>query len=53
MSLYSLYWRKNKNDEWQPTGQNISEFHNLIGKRISIRTHFNLMDEIEKKYALW
>lgn len=51
-SLYSLYWRKDENNEWQPTGQNIGEYHNLIGKRISIRTHFNLMDEIER-YALW
>lgn len=51
-SLYSLYWRKNENDEWQPTGQNIGEYHNLISKRISIRTHFNLMDKIEQ-YALW
>jgi hypothetical protein len=51
-SLYSLYWRKDENDEWQPTGKNIEEYHNLISKRISIRTHFNLMDKIER-YALW
>ena len=49
--LYSLYWQKDEGG-WQPTGKNKEEYYNLINKRISIKTHFNLLDEIEK-YALW
>lgn len=50
-SLYELYWTKDE-DAWAPTGENYSTYHRLIDKDISIRTHFNLFDEIEK-YAIW
>lgn len=49
--LYELYWTKDEND-WTPTGENYSTYHRLIDKDISIRTHFNLFEEIEK-YAIW
>lgn len=49
-SFYEQYWQKD--EDWYPTDKNKSEYHNLIGKAISIRTHFNLLKEIEN-YAIW
>lgn len=49
-SFYEQYWQKD--EDWHPTDKNKSEYYNLIGKAISIRTHFNLLKEVEN-YAIW
>ena len=49
--LFELYWLK-ESGTWQPTDENEKEYRNLVEKAISIRTHFNLLNEIQR-YALW
>ena len=39
------YWNK-KHSGWQPTEENTKQYNYLIGKGISIRTKFNLIDDI-------
>ena len=50
-TAYEKYW-SHKEEEWMPTGENYGTYHRLINKEISMRTHFNLIQEIER-YALW
>ncbi len=52
--IFVEYWKHPYGDtsSWIPTGKNLGLYHTLTTKLISIRTHFNLMSEIEK-YALF
>ena len=49
-SFYEQYWQKD--EQWYPTDKNRTTYNNLIEKSISIRTKFNLFQEIEN-YAIW
>lgn len=51
---YVEYWTHPYGDQssWRPTGKNIQEYNYLASSRISIRTHFNLLQDIER-YALF
>lgn len=58
-NLYLQYWQplsgetgKRGGKKWKYTQENEKEYQNLIGSRISIRTHFNLFEKIQD-YALW
>ena len=52
--IFVEYWKHpfGNTSSWMPTGKNLELYHTLITRLISIRTHFNLMSEIEK-YALF
>ena len=41
------FWNRRRNGDWYPTEKNQSEYNYLISKAISIRTNFNLLDNIE------
>ena len=44
--LFTKYWRRNSSG-WKMTGENLSTYHSLISKDISIRTNFDYWDELE------
>lgn len=50
---YIEYWKRNKSapDGWLPKQKNKTVFNQLISSRISIKTHFNILQQIER-YAL-
>ena len=52
--IFVEYWKHPYSDtsSWIPTEKNLGLYNTLVTKLISIRTHFNLMSEIEK-YALF
>lgn len=57
--LYKKYWERKVGGSmgeylyWEPTPENETTFNKLITNDISIRTHFNFFEEIEKQCLLW
>ena len=53
-AAFAKYWRNapHSEEKWQATQANKQEAKNLVQKRISIRTHFDLMKNIQD-YALF
>jgi len=52
--LFADYWYRSKTSEdgWEPFQKNKSLFKDLVSSRITIKTHFNILKELEQ-YALF